>query len=55
MKMSLVMLDMCDAIYLMKGWERSKGANREYGYALGKHMEIIFEDDMESTVSGKEG
>lgn len=55
MKMSLVMLDMCDAIYLMKGWEKSKGANREYGYALGKHMEIIFEDDVESTVPDREG
>ena len=57
MKMSLVMLDMCGAIYLMKDWEKSKGANREYGYALGKHMEIIFEDDVELklTVSDREG
>ena len=41
MKMSLTMLDMCDAIYMLKGWEKSCGANREYGYALANDY-IIF-------------
>lgn len=40
MKMALAMLDLCDAIYMLSGWEKSCGANREYGYALGKDMDI---------------
>lgn len=43
MKMDLTMIDLCDAIYMMNGWEKSCGANREYGYALAKGMKIIFE------------
>ena len=43
MKMSFCMLDMCDAIFMLRGWEKSCGANREYGYALAKDMIIIFE------------
>lgn len=41
MKMSLTMLGMCDAIYMMDGWENSCGANREYGYALAKDYFIL--------------
>ena len=40
MKIDLCLLDMCDAIYMLKGWENSCGANREYGYALAKDMII---------------
>lgn len=43
MKMDFTMIDLCDAIYMMKGWEKSLGANREYGYALGKDKVIMFE------------
>ena len=43
MKMSFCMLDMCDGIYMLKGWKKSCGANREYGYALAKDMIIIHE------------
>ena len=43
MKMSLTMLDMCDAIYMLTGWEKSCGANREYGYALAKDY-ILMEE-----------
>lgn len=43
MKMSLCMLDMCEAIYMLKGWDKSCGANREYGYALAKDMIIMYE------------
>ena len=43
MKMSMCMLDMCDYIYLLKGWQDSRGANREYGYALAKDKTIMFE------------
>lgn len=43
MKMSLVMLDMCDAIYMLDGWKNSKGACIEYGYALGTDKIIMNE------------
>lgn len=43
MKMSMCMLDMCDYICMLKGWQDSRGANREYGYALAKDKTIIFE------------
>lgn len=43
MNMSLTMLSMCDTIYMLGGWERSRGANREYGYAIAAGMEIILE------------
>ena len=43
MKMSFCMLDMCDGIYMLKGWKKSWGANREYGYALAKDMIIMHE------------
>ena len=41
MKMSFCMLDMCDGIYLLKGWEKSCGSNRELGYAMAKWKIIL--------------
>lgn len=43
MKMSFCMLDMCEAIYMLRGWKKSCGANREYGYAMARDKTIIFE------------
>lgn len=43
MSVDMFLLNMCDAIYMLKGWKKSCGANREYGYALAKGMEIMFE------------
>lgn len=43
MTMGITMLDMCDSIYMLKGWEKSCGANREYGYASAKDKVIMFE------------
>lgn len=43
MKMRFCMLDMCEAIYMLKGWEKSCGANRELGYSLAKDMIIMYE------------
>ena len=43
MKMCFCMLDMCDGIYMLKGWEKSCGANREYGYAMAKEKTIFIE------------
>lgn len=43
MSLDMFLLSLCDGIYMLKGWEKSLGANREYGYALAKGMEIMFE------------
>lgn len=48
MKMSFCMLDMCDSIYILQGWDKSCGANREYSYALANDMIIIFEKEIEN-------
>ena len=34
MQMSMTMLKMCDSIYMLKGWEDSKGARLEYNSAI---------------------
>lgn len=44
MEFDMKMLSMCDAIYLLEGWEQSRGANREYGYALAKSMVVMREE-----------
>ena len=44
MTMSFAMLNMCGAIYMMEGWEKSCGANREYGYALANDYIILREE-----------
>ena len=43
MKTGLYFLNMCDAIYMLKGWQKSCGANREYGYALATDKIILEE------------
>lgn len=43
MKMSFTMLDMCEYIYMLDGWNKSTGANRELGYAMAKDMTIMYE------------
>lgn len=43
MKMSMCMLEMCNAIYMLKGWEDSKGARLEYESAKSKNYKIFFE------------
>lgn len=41
MKMAFTMLDMCDVVYMLPGWKKSLGANREYGYAKATEKIII--------------
>lgn len=45
MKVDLALLDICDGIYMMNGWEKSLGANREYGYALARGMKVCYEKE----------
>ena len=43
MKMCFCMLDICEAIFMLQGWSKSCGANRELGYAMAKDMIIMYE------------
>lgn len=43
--LDLWMLEECNAIYMLKGWQQSCGANREYGFALAKGMSVMFETE----------
>jgi hypothetical protein len=43
MNIDLMLLDLADAIYMLKGWEKSKGACIEYGYARAKNKMILME------------
>jgi hypothetical protein len=43
MKLSICMLSMCDTICMLKGWEDSKGAQKEYQYAKANNYKIIYE------------
>lgn len=49
MDIDLKLLAMCDVIYMLKDWEKSRGANREYGFALGADITIIQEELEERT------
>ena len=41
LKMTLALLARCDTIVMMKGWETSLGAVREYNFATENGIEII--------------
>jgi nucleoside 2-deoxyribosyltransferase len=45
MEVTLSMLSISDAVYMLKGWENSKGARIEYDYAIQTRKEIIFESE----------
>ena len=43
MAMSFAMLDMCDSVYMLDGWENSKGACMEFERAVNNGLEIIYQ------------
>lgn len=43
MQMSIVMLDMCDTIYMMRGWEHSDGAIKEKSRAHNLGLNILYQ------------
>lgn len=43
MKLAFALIDDADEIYMIEGWERSAGANRELGYAIGKGKKVIYQ------------
>lgn len=44
MDICLVLLPMCDAIYMLKGWRDSEGALEEYREARHLGLEVLFEE-----------
>lgn len=36
-------LKRCDSIYMLKGWEQSKGAKRELEVAIENNLEVLYE------------
>ena len=40
MKVCFAMMDICDAVYFIDGWEESTGSSQEMGYAIAKGMKI---------------
>lgn len=43
MRLDFMLLDLADSIYMLKGWDKSKGSCMEYGYAMAKDKIILFE------------
>lgn len=41
MHISYALLDICDGIYMMDGWENSKGATYEYEYAIENGIQFV--------------
>lgn len=47
MNLDLAVLEDCDAIYMMDGWQASKGATIEYKFAKENDIEIVYQKDYE--------
>lgn len=53
-KKDLEALLQCDAVYMLKGWEKSKGAKAELAVALWLDLEVIFEGEQTEFNDGEE-
>ena len=51
MALDLALLELCDAIYLLEGWEKSDGATEELNFAAQHRKEILFENKNERSES----
>ena len=45
LKMDVVMLERCDAIFMLKNWKDSKGAKIELDFAREHEIKIYFENE----------
>lgn len=52
MSLCMSLMEMCDVVVMLPGWKNSLGANREYGYALGKDKLIFELEDMLEVANG---
>jgi hypothetical protein len=43
MVVSLAMMELCDAVYMMDGWQESKGCSIEFEHAFNNGLAIVFE------------
>ena len=48
LEISKVMIDVCDGVYFLKGYAKSKGAVIEWQYARRNDKRIFFEGECES-------
>lgn len=55
MALSFAMLDICNAIFFLDGWEKSKGACMEYGYSKAYGKQMFFEKDFKEVYDDKQG
>lgn len=44
MRLCLDLLSMCDCIYMLTGWESSKGASLEYEFAITHNYKIFYQE-----------
>ena len=44
LRICYAMIDVCDAVYMLKDWQESRGARMELQYAADWRKEIIYED-----------
>ncbi len=42
MRMDIARLVTCDAVYLLPGWEKSRGAKVEHGLAVGLGLQVSY-------------
>ena len=45
MHICYAMIDVCDAVFMQKDWQNSKGARMELQYAADHQKEIFYEDE----------
>ena len=54
MTVSIAMLSLCDAIYMLQGWRESRGCSIEFEYAYDHDITICFQQDKEALIDGVE-
>ena len=45
-RIGISMLDTCDTIFMLKGWEESLGASLELQYAVTLGYEVLYEGEL---------
>lgn len=53
LELDLKLLEWCDAIVMLDGWQQSRGCNREYGYVIGTKKQIITYNTLKTMEKGQ--